>query len=87
MSGALRRKKKKSRWGADLEAENGDAGVGSEKEALDAPRDLAESRDPGPDPASSNWRTAEETNADHTGALQSRVSTERTGLTLIGAHQ
>ena len=85
MSSALRRKKKRSKWGADLEAEPIDSGLNIEGAALDAARIPADTDAAGPDPLSSNWRTANSHSDAPLDALQSQVRTHQAGLKLIGA--
>lgn len=85
MSSALGRKKKRSKWGADLEAEPSATGVSLEGEALDAARIPADSQASRPDPLSTNWRTAELHSDALPNTLQSPVSLQRAGLELIRA--
>ena len=85
MSGALRRKKKRSKWGADLEANPMEYGVGLVGEATDAAHFPAMRDVAGPDPVSGNWRTANLHGDTPQGGLQRQVRIRRTGLKLIGA--
>lgn len=73
MSSALRRKKKRTKWGADLDAEVSGSGVGLEGEAQDAPRIPAESQAAGFNPLSSNWEAADITAETQSGAFLGQV--------------
>ena len=73
MSSALRRKKKRTKWGADLDAEISRSGVGLEGEAQDAPRIPIESQAAGVNPLSSNWEAADMSADPQSGAILGQV--------------